>query len=108
MEETPLNFRLKVVTEDTFTRIQRVAQEVAEDIWVLGGGGGAVWGMGLLSILTGSTGGMAVARASDKTNGKLVQETSKSQFLDMLKGKVSQLDVPAEPNFLQRGQVTVG
>jgi hypothetical protein len=108
VEEASLNSRVEVVSENTVTWDEHVGFVVAYSVCILGSGSGVIRGAGLFSILAGSALGVASASASIQTKGKLVQETAYSQPLDMGKGKVPKLVVPAEPNLLEWVQIAVG
>jgi hypothetical protein len=101
VEEASLNSRFEMVTENAVTWDEHVGFEVANSVCILGSGSGVIRGTGLFSILAGGALGVASASASIQAKGKLVQETSYSQPLDMGKREVSKFVVPAEPNLLE-------
>ena len=72
VEEAPLYSRFEVVTEHATAREEHVDFEVANNIWVLGSGGGVVRGASLFSILAGSAFRVASASAVGEAKGKLV------------------------------------
>lgn len=100
VEEPATNSRLQLITEDETPWSELAGLGAAHGMGILDSGGGAVRLPSLLSVLAGSASRVVRNSGAQEPQGKTIEETAKTQLLNMSKREMTELVVPKSPHAL--------